>query len=180
MSLRADSIRIVRMIALEGRAYTLGLLSLAAVNAADVLAPVFLAVALDLTEAHLAGTTVATPPLLRFVGLDAATFTIAGATLAFLALQVIANVFRYPMLMLVAVPSHAIGQRVRNSIIGQMLRLSRPFYDRSRSGDLMSLATNDVSAVRMMLGQAYSWAPTRLLSCSSWLACCSHSRGNSR
>jgi ABC-type multidrug transport system fused ATPase/permease subunit len=45
-----------------------------------------------------------------------------------------------------------VGQRVRNELVGRLLSLSRGFFDRSKSGDLMALQTNDIIAVRMMLG----------------------------
>lgn len=152
MSLRHDARRVAQLISLEGSAYVLGLLSLAAVNLADVVAPVFLAAAIDLTRTALDGTPTRTPPVLQWLGIDAAALSVATATTVFLLLQLAANVFRYPMLMNIAVPSHRIGQRTRNAIIQHMLSLSRPFYDRSRTGDLMSLVTNDVTAQRMMLG----------------------------
>lgn len=152
MRLRRDARRIWHLIGVERRNYAIGLSSLGMVNVCDVLAPVFMAVAIDLTEAELTGGEAITPTLLRLVGLEASQFTIVGAIVLYLLLQVGANAFRFPMLMYVAVPSHRVGQRVRNALAGHMLRLSRPFYDRAKSGDLMSLTTNDVGAVRMMLG----------------------------
>ncbi len=152
MSLARDARRIATLLRPEAPAYAFGLASLAAVNVSDVIAPLFLAVAVELTRQHLGGPDATTPTVLGWLGLDAASMSLATAIVAFIGLQTIANIARYPMLMYVAVPSHRIGQRVRNALVAHMLRLSRPFYDRARSGDLMSLVTNDVGAVRMMFG----------------------------
>lgn len=151
-SLRRDARRIAELLHPERWRYAVGLSSLYAVNASDVVSPVFLAVAVDLTVHALGGAEPVTPNLLRFVGLDVANLTIAIAVALYLGLHFLSNISRYPMLMFTAVPSHAISQRVRRRFTGHLMQLSQPFYDRSRSGDLMSLATNDVQAVRMMLG----------------------------
>ena len=151
-TLRRDASRIGQLLRPEAGNYTLGLSSLLVVNASDVISPVFLAVAVDLTVHALGGAEPTTPAILRWVGLDATTFTVLGAILLYLALHLLSNVSRYPMLMYTAVPSHAIGQTLRRSLTAHFLRLSQPFYDRSKAGDLMSHATNDIQAVRMMLG----------------------------
>ena len=134
------------------RRYALGLAALFLVNLSDVLAPIFMAVAVDLTEAELTGKPPRTPPVLAMLGLDSAIIGLTGALVMFVGLHLLANLSRWPMLIHVAVPSHEIGQRVRNDLVGKLLALSRSFYDRSKSGDLMSLATADVNAVRMMMG----------------------------
>lgn len=151
-TLRGDLRRVSELLRPEAARYALGMLSLTVVNVTDVVAPLFLAVAVDLTVASLGGAAVETPGLLRTLGVNAAEMTIFGAAVAYLGLHVMTNAARYPMLMFTAVPSHAIGQHIRNALTQHFLRLSRPFYDRARSGDLMSLATNDVHAARMMLG----------------------------
>jgi len=132
--------------------YVLGLLSLLIVNMSDVLAPLFLAVAVDIVAADLAGTVVRTPAILGFFGVDGSSLTMTGAVLTYLGLSFTANVFRYPMMMRIAAPSHQVAQGVRNRLVDHLLRLSRGFYDRASSGDLMSRATADVNAVRMFYG----------------------------
>ncbi len=132
--------------------YGLGLLSLFVVNLSDVLAPLFLATAVDLVAAELGGPAARTPPLLAWAGLEASALGLIGAAVAFIALSVIANAARYPMQMQIGVPSHRIGQRLRNALVDKLLRLPRTFYDRASSGDLMSRATSDIGAVRMFFG----------------------------
>jgi len=41
---------------------------------------------------------------------------------------------------------------IRNDLLGRLLKLEPEFYVRNRTGDLMSRATNDLNAVRMVLG----------------------------
>ncbi|MFT4702318.1 MAG: ATP-binding cassette subfamily B multidrug efflux pump [Bradymonadia bacterium] len=152
MSLRKDASRIRELIRPERSRYLRGLAALFIVNACDALSPVFLAVAVDLTATALGGPAPETPLLMRLVGLDAAAFTMISAIVAYLALHLLSNAGRYPMLMNVAVPSHQIGQGLRNTMTAKFLRLAQPFYDKARSGDLMSHATSDIQATRMMLG----------------------------
>lgn len=152
MSLAEDMKQVARLLRPERRHYAMGLGSLFAVNLSDVVAPLFLAMAIELTEVSLRGGSVSTPAALRWLGVDATSFTIVSAVAVYVVLQIIANVFRYPMLMWTAVPSHRIGQTVRRMIAGHLLSQSQSFYDRAKSGDLMSIATADVMAVRMMVG----------------------------
>ncbi len=152
MTLAHDFRRVAELLRPERTRYAIGLGSLVVINAADVIAPLFLAVAVDLVAAALTSATPDTPILFGLVGLDAARFSVVDALAGYLVLHLAANVCRYPMLMNVVVPSHRLGQGIRNALTGQFLRLSQSYYDRARSGDLMSLATNDVHASRMMLG----------------------------
>lgn len=152
MRLTHDIKRFRELLRPERGAYALGLFALFMVNITEAAAPIFMAVAIDLTEASLTGSAVKTPPALAMLGISAASFTIISAILCYLVLQTVANVARYPMLMHTAVPSHRIGQTLRRKLVTHLLSLSQSFYDRSRSGDLMSLATADINAVRMMMG----------------------------
>ena len=154
MSLSADIGRVWKLLRPERKRYGAGLTSLFVLNAADVAAPLFLALAVELTRAELTQTAAEAPPVLGLVGLDAAAFTLMMAIAVYLGLQLVANICRYPMLMWTAVPSHRIGQRVRRSISSRLLSQSQSFYDQAKSGNLMSIATADVKAIRMMLGPA--------------------------
>ncbi|MBZ5639126.1 MAG: ABC transporter ATP-binding protein/permease [Acidobacteriia bacterium] len=146
----------------ERKHYARGLLSLLVVNLADVAGPLFIALAVDIVASawgapgpgavRSGGARPGAPPLLRLLRLDPSHVTLAGAIAGYLALQIIANVCRYPMLVEVAVASHRVGQTLRNRLVDHLLRLARPFYDRAKTGDLMSLATADVAAIRMFYG----------------------------
>lgn len=163
MSLLKDLGRVVGLIKLEGWKYPVGIAALGVVNISDVLAPIFMALAIELTQAEFTGEAANTPTPLALVGLDAVSFTIIGAVAVYLVLQIVANICRYPMLMKVAVPSHYITQRIRRRIANHLLSQSQSFYDRSRSGDIMSIATADVQAVRMLLGPGVLIAADTLL-----------------
>lgn len=154
MSLFEDIRRVAALLRPERRTYAMGIGSLLGVNLSDVVAPLFLALAIELTEADLTEHVPNTPPALELVGLDAAEFTIVGAVVVYLALQFFANACRYPMLMWTAVPSQRIAQTVRRQITEHLLSQSQSFFDRASSGELMSIATADVKALRMLLGPA--------------------------
>jgi ATP-binding cassette subfamily B protein len=63
-----------------------------------------------------------------------------------------AGAARYGMRELLNGISRKIETDLRNDIFAHLLRLPPQFYDRWRTGDLMSRATNDVQAVRQVAG----------------------------
>lgn len=56
--------------------------------------------------------------------------------------------------------SRAIEYDIRNAFYSQLQRLPLAYFHANRTGDLMSRATNDLSAVRMMVGPAVMYAAT--------------------
>jgi ATP-binding cassette subfamily B protein len=48
--------------------------------------------------------------------------------------------------------SRSVEYQVRRDLLNHLFRLDGSFWSRTRSGDVMALATNDLNAVRMMLG----------------------------
>ena len=66
----------------------------------------------------------------------------------------IGGVFRYVMRELLNGISRRIEADLRNDFFRHLLRLDATFYGTMRTGDLMSRATNDTSAVRMAAGPA--------------------------
>lgn len=73
----------------------------------------------------------------------------ASLILFYTALQ---GLFRYLMRQWIVGASRDIEFEFRNDIFRKLQTLTPSFYDRQRTGDLMSKATNDVDAVRMFLG----------------------------
>jgi ATP-binding cassette subfamily B protein len=71
---------------------------------------------------------------------------------ALLLLVLAEGVFRYYMRMVLIGVSREIEYELRNDLFSHLARLSAGYYQKSRIGDLMSRATNDMSAVRMVLG----------------------------
>ena len=52
---------------------------------------------------------------------------------------------------------------LRNDLFAHLIRLSPEYYGRTRTGDIMARATNDLNAVRMMLGPGVMyWFETSL------------------
>ena len=56
--------------------------------------------------------------------------------------------------------SREIEYDLRNDLFARLLRLEPEFYVRNRTGDLMSRATNDLNAVRMVLGPGIMYSAT--------------------
>lgn len=152
MALRRDISRIWHWLRPEAATYAAGIAALKGVNIFDVIAPLFMAVAVDMAEASITGRDPTTPALLRWLGVDAASLSLITAILIFLGLHLATNLLRLPMLLWSAIPSHRIGQNFRNAFTGHLFALSRPYLDKAKSGDLMSIATADINAIRMMYG----------------------------
>jgi ATP-binding cassette subfamily B protein len=74
--------------------------------------------------------------------------------LLLVAAALVSGVARYGMREFLNGISRRIETDLRNDVFGHLLRLSPQFYDRWRTGDLMSRATNDVQAVRQVAGPA--------------------------
>ena len=72
--------------------------------------------------------------------------------------SVVSGVSRYYMRELLNGISRRIETDLRNNLFAHLLRLPAQFYDSWRTGDLMSRATNDVLAVRMVAGPAIMYA----------------------
>jgi len=56
--------------------------------------------------------------------------------------------------------SRDIEYDLRNDLLGRLLRMEPEYYVRNRTGDLMSRATNDLNAVRMVLGPGIMYSAT--------------------
>jgi ATP-binding cassette, subfamily B, multidrug efflux pump len=52
---------------------------------------------------------------------------------------------------------------IRNDLLGRLLLLEPEFYVRNRTGELMSRATNDLNAVRMVLGPGIMYSATTIV-----------------
>jgi ATP-binding cassette subfamily B protein len=130
----------------------LGLSALSLVNLSNVLAPLLLAIAIDIIAVSATGGELRPPLLLGYLGVELEGMSFGAALIGFFALHGLANVLRYPMVMAIAMPSYRVSQDLRNALVGRLLALPRSFYDRARSGELMSRATADINAVRMMFG----------------------------
>ena len=79
------------------------------------------------------------------------------------ALAVIKGFFQYWMRVILIGASRDIEFDLRNDLFSHLIRLSPDYYGRTRTGDIMARATNDLNAVRMMLGPGVMyWFETSL------------------
>lgn len=62
------------------------------------------------------------------------------------------GVFRFSMRQLIGGSAYQIEYRLRNDLFRQFEQLDQGFFGTNHTGDLMARATNDLSAVRQMLG----------------------------
>jgi len=62
------------------------------------------------------------------------------------------GLFMYWMRVILVSMSRDVEYDIRNDLFAHLVRLAPEFYARSRTGDIMARATNDLNAVRMMLG----------------------------
>jgi ATP-binding cassette subfamily B protein len=82
---------------------------------------------------------------------------------ALVLLSALKGVFQYYMRVILIGISRDIEFDLRNDLFGNLAGLSWDFYAKYRTGDLMARATNDLNAVRMMLGPGVMyWCETML------------------
>jgi ATP-binding cassette subfamily B protein len=78
-------------------------------------------------------------------------------------LSAIKGLFQYWMRVIIIGISRDIEYDLRNDLFGHLVGLSGDFFNRYRTGDIMARATNDLNAVRMMLGPGVMyWTETVL------------------
>ncbi|UCG52506.1 MAG: ABC transporter ATP-binding protein [Candidatus Latescibacterota bacterium] len=70
----------------------------------------------------------------------------------FVAVTVVSGVFRFLMRRIIIGISRKIEFDMRGDFFAHLERLSPSFYNKNRTGDLMALATNDLNAVRSLVG----------------------------
>jgi ATP-binding cassette subfamily B multidrug efflux pump len=78
----------------------------------------------------------------------------AAAVIGFSAVK---GVFQYWMRVILIGVSRDIEYDLRNDFFWRLTGLSADFYGRTRTGDIMARATNDLNAVRMMLGPGFMY-----------------------
>ena len=82
----------------------------------------------------------------------------AGAIVGF---SLIGGIGRYFMRQLLNGMSRHVETDLRDDYFALLLRLAPDFYQRVPTGELMSRATNDIPAVRMVIGPAIMYLVTR-------------------
>ncbi len=141
-----ESLRTVRAYLWRYRwGLALGLGALVIKDVAGAVQPLVIRGAIDsLSKSHLIG------PLLRFAGL-------------LIGLAVVKGIFQYWMRVIIIGISRDIEYDLRNDLFRHLVELAPDYYGRTRTGDIMARATNDLNAVRMMLGPGIMyWTETSL------------------
>jgi ATP-binding cassette, subfamily B, multidrug efflux pump len=127
------------------RAFLLGLGCVATTRAVALAAPLVLRRAIDdLT-----------------LGVTAAKLAAYGAVL--LGIGVVGGVFQFLQRRILTSASRDIEYDIRNDFFAKLQTLPIAYFQAHRTGDLMSRATNDLNAVRMMVGPAIMYSANTLL-----------------
>ena len=82
---------------------------------------------------------------------------------ALLGLACIGGVFRYLMRLVLIGASRDIEFAMRNAFVARLQQMPLGYFQARRTGDLMSRATNDLNAVRMMIGPAVMYSSSTIL-----------------
>ena len=89
--------------------------------------------------------------------------TVRFYAVALVALAAVGGFFRFLMRRIIIGTSRDIEYDLRNDFFAHLQRLDLAYFQRHRTGDLMSRATNDLAAVRMLIGPAVMYSTTTAL-----------------
>src|SRR5690242_15316163 len=87
-----------------------------------------------------------------------------------LAIAVTKGIFQFLTRWIVIGISRDIEFDLRNDLFARLERLSYSYYQRHRTGDIMARATNDLNAVRMLLGPAIMYSANTIVYTAGALA----------
>jgi ATP-binding cassette subfamily B multidrug efflux pump len=127
------------------RAFGLGLTCVLVTTAIQLLSPWILKLAIDDLNAG-----VTRQKLALYAGL-------------LLGVAMVSAVFRFLMRRILIGASRDIEFDIRNAFFARLQQMPLAYYQARRTGDLMSRATNDLNAVRMMIGPAVMYSANTLL-----------------
>lgn len=120
----------------------------------------------NLTEAGPAGAIgfwhAALKPILYFYQ-PSSRHTLAMLCLLLVGFVVLKGIFSFGSRWVLISVSRDIEYDIRNDLLARLIRLDSEFYVRNRTGELMSRSTNDLSAVRMVLGPGIMYSATTLV-----------------
>ena len=137
-----------RLLAYVGRyraAFTLGSLCIVATTAISLAGPWVLKYAIDDLTARV----------------TAAKLALYGGAL--LSLAAVGGIFRFLQRRIIIGASRDIEFDLRNDFFARLQLFEPAYFHRNRTGDLMSRATNDLNAVRMMIGPAVMYLSNTVL-----------------
>ena len=96
---------------------------------------------------------------------------LARYALILLGIAAAGGVFKYLMRHFVIGISRHLEFELRNDLFAHLERLPLEYYQRTRTGEIMSRATNDLSAVRMMLGPGIMYMVNTMTVAAVSIAC---------
>ena len=134
--------------------FAIGAVFLILATAINLLAPWVLKLAIDSLANHLRGTVVVELGTGLSLGFYAAVLV---------GIAVAGGVCRFLMRRLIIGTSREIERDLRNDFFRHLQRLPLAYFQANRTGDLMSRATNDLAAVRMMAGPAVMYSATTII-----------------
>jgi ATP-binding cassette subfamily B protein len=113
------------------------------------------------------GIALATPMVLRYA-IDDLTHAVTRGKLfrygaLLLAIGVVGGFFRFLMRRILIGASRQIEYDIRNDFFAHLETLPLAYFQAHRTGDLMSRATNDLNAVRMMIGPSIMYSANTLI-----------------
>ena len=120
---------------------------------------------LTLAIAQLVGVTI---PLIIKAGVDSLTRGAAARVLLFdaalmLAIALVKAIFQFWMRWILIGISRDVEFDLRNDLFAHLERLSQRYYNETRTGDLMSKLTNDLNAVRNLVGPGIMYSATTVV-----------------
>lgn len=133
------------------RRFAVGAIFLVGATSLQLLSPWVLKLGVDHLDTQLAQDAAAGPD--AFAGLVTYAAMLVGLAAA-------AGVCRFLMRRIIIGASRDVEFDLRNDFFGHLQRLPPAWFHAQRTGDLMSRATNDLSAVRMMAGPAIMYSAT--------------------
>jgi ATP-binding cassette subfamily B multidrug efflux pump len=80
-----------------------------------------------------------------------------------LAISIVRGIFLFLSRQVIIAASRRIEYDIRNDFFSRLQQLPLSYYQGRRTGDLMSRATNDLNAVRMMIGPAVMYSSSTIL-----------------
>jgi len=89
---------------------------------------------------------------------------------ALIGVALLKGIFQFLTRWIVIGISREIEFDLRNDLFQHLERLSFPYYQRTRTGDIMARATNDLNAVRMLLGPAIMYSANTVVFTAGALA----------
>jgi len=147
----------------------IGLLVLALMGLVGTLAPLFIGAMVDTLSgaarplAHLGSVVGPLVRALLWFYRPADRHTLVLCALLLVAAVVVKGVLSFGSRWILIGVSREIEYDLRDALLGRLLQLDSEFYIRNRTGELMSRCTNDLSAVRMLLGPGVMYSANTLV-----------------